>query len=161
MPTIDSTMSGPDANCYCTLEEADEFLDEIYGAEEWLSATEEDRQRLLISATKVIESLPVMYDSYDEDQALWFPIVNTDDPEYDGFAEAAEAVIWQALYMLKTHDEVEDGRVNSIQGVKSDSSGGVSTNYTGFNFMKKWSPKVLELLGDYIDFSITFQRYEV
>lgn len=55
MPTIDATVGGEHANSYITLDAADTFFDERVGSTAWAEASEDDRKRALIQATRILD----------------------------------------------------------------------------------------------------------
>jgi hypothetical protein len=156
--TIEATKGAADANSYATVQEADTFFNGIYGAEEWFAVDEDDKARLLITATKMLENLPLNYAKLADTQALKFP-VDTGLATNDGWTAIKEACYWQALYILRNGETLKEALAGTIQGVKSTSVSGFSQALTGFNYLKKWHPSVLRLLGAYTNFEFKFQRH--
>ena len=157
MPTVDATKGGPNANTYMDDIDSLEFIDEFYGADEWALLSEDDRERLLITATRMIDRLNIVYDKADAAQALKFPVKNTQDAADDGWEAVKEAVMLQAMYLMANHDAIQEAQNISIQGVKSESLSSVSKTTTGFNTFRRWHPDVLKVLAKYIN--LEFKTY--
>ena len=163
MPELIATKGGADANSYATAEEANNFLDQIYGASDaWEGQVEEDKKRLLITASQQIDEMPVKYDPESDTQSLTFPVDTEgelDDPDDDGWDAVTEAVIWQALHLLETYDAIKEAENFAVSGVRSESAAGMSKTVTGLNPFKKWSPRALWLLSSYVDFRVKLRMY--
>jgi len=160
MPTLVATKGNKDANSYATVAEADTYLDTIYGADEWATLDDDDKARLLITATKMIDRLSINtsdYGSYSKTQALNFPLADADGNE-TGFAKAAEAAIIQAFYIYLNHDTISEGTTMAVQGVKSETIGPTSKTITGFNPFRKFDSQVFVLLKDYLDLDFVIPR---
>jgi len=160
--TITATKGNASANSYAAAGDADTYLNTIYGGSEWAGLSADDKARLLITATKYLERLPVKYDKAAATQALKFPVLNTSldaATEGDGFTEAKEACILQALYLLTNSDAIQEALNSGIQGTQSESLSSVSKSISGFNQMRKWHPDVLKLLSKFFDFSLKSNRY--
>jgi hypothetical protein len=156
--TVTATKGASDANSYATVAEADAYLDEIYGAEEWASLTDDNKGRLLISATKIIETLPVKYDKNADTQALKLPIDSDGELDTDGFDEAKTACIVQAFFLLVNIDSLIEARNMAIQGIRQENLRGVSKSISGFNLLRKYEPQVLLLLAKYFEFALQTYR---
>ena len=150
MPTLTATKSGPTSNCYATLDEADGYLDNVYGADEWGEINDDDKERLLITATKQIEKLTAIYSKVEDGQALKFPVNNTNDLDKDGWEEIKEACIIQAWYLYQNNDAIKEAITANISGQKGESLGKVSKTMNGFNLNSQYGPQVLSLLKSYI-----------
>lgn len=157
MPTVDATKSGASANAYMDDVDSLDYIDEMYGTEEWALLGEDDRERLLITATRMIDRLTITYDKADPAQALKFPITNPSDGTDDGWAAVQEATMLQALYLMNNHDAIQEAQNIGIQGVKSESLSSVSKTTTGYNMFRRWHPDVLRILAKYID--MEFKTY--
>lgn len=156
MPTIDATKGGESANAYATVEEADEFWDGFYSSE-WEEIDSDDKARLLITATRMIDGLSLLYSSAATSQALNFPLATNDESD-DGFEQARKACITQAYYLFKNLDVVQEGVTMGIQGVKSETIGPTSKQITGFNPFRKFDPEVYRYLAPYIDMDFMASR---
>lgn len=55
MPTLDTTVGGADANSYCSLADANTFHDASLYSETWRDATDLNRVRALITATRLVD----------------------------------------------------------------------------------------------------------
>lgn len=60
-------------NSYITVQGANEYFDTKYNAAVWDSVTNIDKQKALIEATRIIDTLNYKYDKTDPDQLLEFP----------------------------------------------------------------------------------------
>jgi hypothetical protein len=157
MPTLDATKGGASANSYATVAEADAYLDGIWDAGEWTEVDQADKERLLITATKIIDGMPVKYDKADADQALKFPVNNTVDSDDDGFDEAKEVCICQALYLYKYGESIQEAQAGAIQGLRAESVSSYSKTVAGFNHWRQYCPAAA-LLRDYTEFVNTIYR---
>ena len=161
---IEATKGHASANSYITLADAGTFIEELYGDSDlWIVQSEENRKKLLISASKQIDKMPIKYDSTADTQALKFPVdtlselTDTDD---DGWDAVVMAVCYQALHILKTYEAQQEAGIHKISGVKSESASGLSKTFAGHNWLTKWSPDTIRLLIPYCDWSIKLKRYE-
>ena len=160
--TIKATVGAVDANSFATVAEADAYLDTLYGADEWGSASADDKARLLITATNQIVKMPIVYDKLAESQALAFPVNNTSidkETEGDGFFEAKEACIVQAFFLFLSNDTIREAINAGIQGIKSEGLSSISKTVSGYNPYRKYHPDVLKLLVNFVDFSVKTSRY--
>jgi hypothetical protein len=156
---IDATKGGAAANSYATIEEADAYLEAQYGAEEWADLTPDNKAKLLVTATRMIDGLSTLYGSLDPAQALNFPLDNTSgDGAGDGFSEAKTASIIQAFYLYQNHDGILEARQMAIQGVRSEGIGPTSKIITGFNPLRRFDSLVYKLLAFHIDLSFKLSR---
>lgn len=151
MPTLDATKSGASANSYITVAEATTMFDEMYGAEDWATLGDDDKMRLLITASFQIDSITQSDKKAQSTQALNFPmIINNEEV---GYNEARRCCAIQALYIYAFNDTINSAVEESIQNVKTQNFGKVQTtkSSSGINFFKKYDPKVLKLLAPYLD----------
>lgn len=163
MPTLDATKGGANANSYATAVEADTWLDAMYGAEEWADIVDDDKARLLIMATRMIDNWTPKYSSADltTPQALNFPLLVEDNGVVstdDGFAKAKRACIAQAFYLFKNMDVIQGGQSMAIQGTKAETIGPTSKDITGLNPFRKYDPEVLHLLHPYLELDFVTGR---
>lgn len=151
MPTIDATKYGNEANSYLEVDEADEMIDLIYGSEDWSTLSEDDKIRLLVTATDQIDSIVKSNYKVMLTQALNFPMLI--ENEEVGYNEARRCCAIQALYIYAFNDTINSAVEESIQNVKTQNFGKVQTtkSSSGVNFFKKYDPKVLKLLAPYLD----------
>lgn len=66
------TISGKDYYTYATVEESNEYFAVIYGSE-WETISENQKQKLLITATRVIDRKDYQGEKVEENQPLKFP----------------------------------------------------------------------------------------
>ena len=162
MPTIDATKSGIGANSYVTVAAADTFFDELYLATEWSEQSENDKIRILITASRKLDTLPLTCSRYSEDQALMFPLnVGTDDvPEEGGWSEVQEATFHQALHHLRYGETLMEPQEQAIQALNSRSPGKMSMvkSVAGFNEWNSYSPESLRMLADWLSFGMSVAR---
>jgi len=163
---IDSTKAGTQANSYSSAEEADDYLESTYGKEYWKDLTDQEKESLLITATRAIERLRVKYPSTTETQKLKFPVntFNRTDQESrplgDGYDKVKEATILQADYIYQHADELEQAKQNRIQQITDEQIGPLSVKQTmnGLNPMAVLSPEAIMILKPYIDLTVKAQR---
>lgn len=161
---LDSTKAGPTANSYADTDQADDYLESLYGADEWAGLTDDQKEALLITATRDINGLFVMFPSATNAQALKFPVnsYNRTDKEGrllgDGYDKATEATIIQAYYLLQHSDELQEAEANRIQGVTSEKIGQASQSSSGYNPMAMISPVALRILSPYLGMAVKAAR---
>ena len=152
MPTaINSTKSDASANSYLSVAEATTILDDIYGAEDWVTLSTEDKTRLLLTATEQIDYITKSTLKAETLQALNFPmIINNEEV---GYNEARRCCAIQALYIYENNDSIKSAVEESIQNIKTQNFGKVQTtkSSSGVNFFKRYDPKVIKLLAPYLD----------
>jgi hypothetical protein len=158
MANFDATKSSSTANSYATTSEADDFFEFQYGAEEWSDISDDDKERLLATATAMIDRLKPKYEKLDDSQSLNFPMENTDDSDEDGFDEAKKACIIQALYLYKNNDAIAEAKQAALQGLKSESLGKVSRATSGLNPFYTFDPAALQNLKGFVDLSLKVSR---
>lgn len=83
---IDSTISGPDANSYASLAEAEAFFSD-HQSGTWTDADWDDRERALISATRRLDVLDFLGRRTHQDQALSWPRTGLYDRDGWGIPE--------------------------------------------------------------------------
>ena len=71
MKTI--TINKKEIPVYCTVEEANQYFAEKFGAELWEEQTEENKARLLVTATRKLNKLKLKGFPCDQTQPLLFP----------------------------------------------------------------------------------------
>lgn len=153
MPSLDATWKGESANSYVTLEEVDTYLDNIYATEDWFQTVEDDRMRLIITATEYIDQLPYILNSFSEEQALKFPLL--EDEAEIGEADIKKATILQTYYLFKNMETIEDTVNENINNIKTQNLGSVqiTKSRVGINPMANYSGKSLKQLSQYLDLS--------
>lgn len=174
---LDSTVAGPNAVSYASVTEADDYFRSHWNTsftESWKELRLPQKEGLLASATRVLETLPVLdlesevvelllpfpfrddairilVTRFSVGQALQFP--RNVDSNGDGTAtipmSAKEALFMQALYM-KTFDD--SALAAQLQGIREDAftAGSVKgyTVYSGTGSML--SPHALTLMRQHI-----------
>lgn len=160
MPTMNTEKGDPLANSYVTLLEADQYFDNYINTDDWMSLTNDDKMRYLITGSRRIDELPVQYSKKSTTQGLKFPINNTSDPNDDGYDNAKRATLVQALYLVKFNDDIEESISDNIQGIKTSNLGKIQkTRYkAASNAFYSYDPKVFQILAPYIKFDTSLYR---
>lgn len=70
---IDATLSGPSANSYVTLAQANTYFETVPDSSTWTSKTDDQKNRALISATRWLDGLSYYGDRCTDTQALKWP----------------------------------------------------------------------------------------
>ena len=105
---------------YATVEEANEYFSVIYGSE-WESISENQKQKLLLTATRIIDRQDYQGQKVDENQPLKFPrIING--------KETSEDLLIIACCELAT-DIYSDNGVDGVNNLKSVSLGDSSVSF--------------------------------
>lgn len=154
---IIETKGAADANSYATVEEAEAFFATLYGAEEWSSMVTTAKEQLLIAATVAIDDIPLRYEKLDETQSLNFPVNNASSTD-DGFSRAKRSVFWQAFYLMKNFDSIEEARSNKIQGMRQEVISKIQKTTTGYNPFANYHPQVLKILSSFSDYNFIIRR---
>lgn len=151
MPILEAEKSGTESNSYLETFEADEIFDNIYGADDWEPLSDDDKERLLITATEQIDYITKSTLKAQTLQALNFPM--TINNEEVGYNEARRCCAIQALYIYENNDSIKSAVEESIQNIKTQNFGKVQTtkSSSGVNFFKRYDPKVIKLLAPYLD----------
>ena len=142
---------------YATATEADDYLENQVGNDEWPQLTDDEKDKYLITATRQIERLKHKYPKVSATQTLKFP-VNTGDSDDTGLDQAKEANIIQALYLAVNADTIQEARANKIQGVTEESIGPMGKSTTGLNPMALFDPQVITIMTPYIDLTVRQSR---
>ena len=154
-----STKGGATANSYADIDDADDYIESIYGAEGWKELTDTEKEQLLMTASKAINRLHVKFSKATVAQELPFPAHTYGDTELgDGFDQAKEATILQALYLLKHHDELQEAQGDWIQAVTAKRVGQVSQTQGGYNPVAKIAPEALQIMAPYVDLRVRAVR---
>lgn len=153
MPTI---IQG--TNCYVTIEEANEFLDQMYMTDDWTHLEDDEKARLLITATRQINRLPCKYKQATDEQKLLYP-VNVRG-KVKGEDEAKEATIQQAWFLFRNHENVLSAQDQAIQNIRSENLGAIQTakSVAGYNPFKSYDPEVYKLLSEFVTYSFRTPR---
>lgn len=154
MPTIDATKGGANANCYIAIAEADAILDEVYGAEDWATFTDDEKSRLLITASKMIDRLPISDTTKnDETQSMLFPLEGD-----KGWETARDVTPYQAMWLYDYGMRIRDAQANQIDGTTKMEYDELRQTMNGFNFSASYAREVVSSLGGYIDMSVRLYR---
>jgi hypothetical protein len=153
--TIAITKGDATANAYATVQEADSYLDDLYGADEWGQLDDDSKARLILTAAKMIDAFDAEYASLADTQGMWFPVTGY---KTDGFNEAKEANILQAFHLFQNSDAMTESRTGAMQGTTSESLGPTSRSSVGFNQFRKYAPAVLRLLAPFIKVNFSVRR---
>jgi hypothetical protein len=158
MPILDATKYGVESNSYLEVYEADEIMDNLYGAEDWVTLSEDDKMRLLISATEAIDHITISETKAVSDQALNFPLI--EDNVEVGYNEAKRCCALQAFYLYENNDSIKSAVEESIQNIKTQNFGKVQTtkSSSGLNFFKRYDPKVIKILAPFLSGDSTIHR---
>ena len=126
-------------NCYVDIDDADEYLSFKYGADAWDALTDEVKDKLLISATRKIDRLPLRGKKRVYTQDLGFPryFDNYYDIAYMASLiyvetipeEVEKATCEEAFAMMNT--KVNKRKELQRQGVKAFSIGRMSETFGG------------------------------
>ena len=144
------------ANSYASLFEADSYMEDMYDDGGWSSIDDEQKMRLLLTATKMIDKLNVVFDRVIPERKLKFPVKGI---QVDGYDLAKEACILQALYLYKYDSQLDYAMRNTITGITNEAYSETSVNRKpSFNSMKRYSSEVYKILADYISLSVTISR---
>lgn len=113
-------VNGKDFYTYATVEEANEYFSVTYGSE-WGDISENQKQKLLLTATRIIDRQDYQGQKVDEDQPLKFPrIING--------KETSEDLLIIACCELAT-DIYSDNGVDGVNNLKSVSLGDSSVSF--------------------------------
>lgn len=138
MPTI--TVG---TNCYITLAEAMAYHETRLHNDVWDVAADQDKERAIISASKMLESYDWSGEKQDSTQALAFPRSDMGDQIQDGTPQAIKDACAELAFFLLSNDYPDDPR----KGVKRSKAGGVEVEYfssSGGDGMK--IPKLVQRL---------------
>lgn len=97
--TIDATAGGASSNSFATLAEAEAYMVGRLNGSLWDAATDDNKNRALVEATRELNALAWEGDRVDTTQALAWPrqwAVNPDDPSLDYYdlTEIPDRVKW-------------------------------------------------------------------
>lgn len=99
MPTLDATVSGTSANSYATVATADTYFTERLQTGNWTGASEDDKERALIMATRRIDTLRFEGTKSTAGAALKWPRQDAFDDDGEEYASnAIPELVKQAAY---------------------------------------------------------------
>lgn len=71
--TLIATPAHPQANSYISLAEANQYCEDQYGTTSWSTASDSNKTKALIAATRIIDGLRFHYERLKDTQRLEFP----------------------------------------------------------------------------------------
>jgi hypothetical protein len=138
MPTVKADVGAADANSFVTRAAATTYLDARLNSGAWTNASNDDKDRALIEATKTISLLDFIGLRVDEGQALSWPraeAVNPDSPGEEEFAadvlpqRVVDATCELALEFLKAGTTDLEG-VDETAAIVREKTGPLETEYS-------------------------------
>jgi hypothetical protein len=153
---IDATLSGAAANSYVTLAAANAYFETVPDSTTWVSKTDDQKNRALISATRWIDALSFYGDRCTETQALKWP---RDNYKVDGIDLACTLIpdgIKTATYELARafandttaitgttgttgiYDEVELGELKVKYNKTSQTSGVINNVFDVYPWLQTY-----------------------
>ncbi len=135
-------------NSFISLEDANVYFDERYDSESWISLDDEQKEKLLITATKKINKFDFCGQKADESQKLEFP------RDFGTPQDIKDAVCEEAISLAMTQNNLH--RTNQQNNISSISLGVGSVSYntskklneenlllseTALYLVKKWTKK--------------------
>lgn len=106
---------------YATVEDADDYFAASYGSE-WETISENQKQKLLITATRVIDRKDYQGEKLDKNQPLKFPRIIEGE-------QTSEEILIAACSELAANIYSDGGTDNSMSNVKSVSLGDSSISF--------------------------------
>ena len=129
---------------YVDLNEANEYFSNRLHAEAWANATESDKRKALVMATKAIDRQPLRGRKSDGEQTLAFPrYPDTEIPK-----EVQEACCEEALSLLERGNSQR--RKLQQEGIQSFTLGNMSETYTAGAGRDLLSQEAKELLRPWL-----------
>jgi len=134
--TLDATVGGTDSNTYCTLAEADTYHDSRLDNTNWTAATDDNKNRALVTATRLLDEWTRWKGSSNTStQSLLWPRIDVLDRQglefsaliIPAFLKDAEA---EFAFWLLGSDRTAD---SDTRGFSSLSAGAVSANIDKFD----------------------------
>lgn len=116
-------------NSFITLEDAQNYFDERYDSEEWLNLDEKNQEKLLITASKKINSFDFIGSPLEENQPMAFPR-NFDMPQ-----DIKDAVCEEAICLINKSQNVH--YKNQQDNITSISLGAGSVSYGTSSFSEE------------------------
>lgn len=111
-------------NSFITKEDADIYFDERYDSKIWQDTDDETKEKLLITASRKINSFDYTGEKADETQPMEFP------RNYGTPQDIKDAVCEEAISMLSQENNVH--KKNQENNISSISLGAGSVSYSGF-----------------------------
>ena len=138
-------------NSFVSMEQANELFNLIPGCAEWATLEDDSKARLLIHASKMLGHLLF------ED----FPYISASQRVFLELhkAKVVEASIYQAWYLHKNAETIDQVYSDYIEGKTSESIGPISSSKVpGFSYKKIYHPIALKLFSFYFTSSKTIMR---
>lgn len=155
MATIIATVGAVDANCYCTVAEADTYHDNMLYGTAWTDEDDDDKKiQALIWATRLLdEQVDWDGDKASTTQVLRWPRYNVYDR--DGYV-FSNTIIPQWLknataefarhLLLKDRLQTMD---DNVAGLTSVTAGPVSVDFDSMDRIELFPPSVLSIIKDF------------
>lgn len=138
-------INNKDYNVYATVEDANTYFAPIFDSE-WLSLSDNDKKKLLVTATRLIDKKNYQGEKVDENQPLKFPRIIADEQTDDNLLMMACCEIAMSLY-------INDGIASSVNmaNVQSVSLGDSSISFKeGANLESDQDAIIDDYLSDYL-----------
>lgn len=135
-------------NSFVTLEEAQNYFDERYDSDEWFQLEDTEKEKLLITASKKINTYDFVGSQLEKEQPMAFP------RDYAMPQDIKDAVCEEAIALVQKKDDVH--KQNQDENITSISLGAGSVSYgtlseseeakllvspTALYLVKKWIKK--------------------
>jgi len=135
--TFDATIGGEDSNSYCTVEQADDYMDARLSTDAWDALSTSDKESALAMATRRINAERFGGRKTAQSQALQFPrevIYDKDGYVYDSNVipqELINATCEMALFYLERDEEgiVTEYELHDAQYIESYGVGPLSYKF--------------------------------
>lgn len=114
-------------NSYVSLETADYYFDERLNSSVWDNATQEEKEKALVTASKKLDNLNFIGSKKSQTQPMAFPRLFVSDKVTQMPADIEEAVCEEALALLEFGNSVHTQNKNF--GIQSISLGTGSVSY--------------------------------
>lgn len=140
-------INNKDYNVYATVEDANTYFAPIFDSE-WLSLSDNDKKKLLVTATLQIDKKNYQGKKVDENQPLKFPRIIADEQTDDDLLMTACCEVAMSLY-----SEGDSSSINgiNIQSVQSVSLGDSSISFKeGANLESDQDVIINDYLSDYL-----------
>lgn len=124
-----------DVNAYSDVDDADTYFEDHINASDWTSATEENKEKALVTATRIFDRLPLLGQKTDSDQDLQFP--RTGLTYLDGTAVDSASVpqlVIETIYELAKYllsDPASANTFGETGNIKSVKAGPVTVEFLG------------------------------
>lgn len=116
-PTIDTTIGGSDANSYLSRADANSLADERLQTTNWDDATDPDKDRALIQATRRIDQEKFEGKKDTDGQALKWPRQDAfDDDKREIDSDIIPAIVEEATFEMALHLLNENADANDALG---------------------------------------------